>query len=83
MSGSNPNLTPAKAKSQTYGFVYSPKYAKGLEISVDYWKIKQTDLIGNAASDLTMMQSVEEYGPASPFAKYIALGGFPDKAAQQ
>ena len=77
MSGSNPNLTPAKAKSQTYGFVYSPKYAKGLEISVDYWKIKQTDLIGNAASDLTMMQSVEEYGPASPFAKYIALGGFP------
>jgi iron complex outermembrane receptor protein len=77
MSGSNSLLKPAKAKGSTYGVVYSPRYAKGLEISVDYYKIDQTDLIGNAATDLTMMQSVEQYGPASPFAQYIALGGFP------
>jgi len=77
MGGSNPFLTPAKAKSSTYGFVFSPKYAKGLEIDVNYFKIKQTDLIGSAASDLTMMQSVEQYGAASPYARYIALGNFP------
>jgi iron complex outermembrane receptor protein len=75
-SGSNPALTPAKAKSWTLGAIYSPHFAKGLEISVDYFKIDQSDLITNPASDLTMMQSVEEYGPASPYAKYVTLGGF-------
>src|SRR5208283_4912519 len=77
MSGSNPDLTPQKAKSQTFGILYSPKYVKGLEVSVDYVSIKQTDLIAEPASDLTMMQSVEEYGPASPFAQYVTLNNFP------
>jgi iron complex outermembrane receptor protein len=77
MSGSNPALTPSKAKSATYGIVYSPKFIKGLDITVDYFSIKQTDLIGNPASDLTMMQSVEQYGAASPYAHYVALGAFP------
>jgi iron complex outermembrane receptor protein len=77
LGGSNPSLTPSHAKSYTVGFVYSPKYAKGLEISVDYYNIKQTDLIGSVAGTGTIIQSVEEFGPASPFAPYVALGAFP------
>ena len=54
---------------------------KGLEITIDYFKIEQTDLIGNPASDLTMMQSVEQYGPASPFAPYVTLDAFAGQGA--
>ncbi|MEJ1974144.1 MAG: TonB-dependent receptor [Lacunisphaera sp.] len=41
MGGSNPNLTPSHAKSYTFGFIYSPKWAKGLDITVDYFHIEQ------------------------------------------
>jgi iron complex outermembrane recepter protein len=76
INGFNPHLTPSHAKSNTFGVVYSPKYAKGLEVTVDYYKIEQKDLIGSPGGTLTMMQSVERYGPASPFAQYVTLGNF-------
>lgn len=78
--GSNPNLTPSHAKSYTVGLVYSPKWAKGLDITVDYFNIKQTDLVGTLASGLTIIQSVEQFGPASPYAQYVALNAFPGQA---
>ncbi len=76
INGFNPHLTPSHAKSKTFGVVYSPKYAKGLEVTVDYYKIDETDLIGSPGGTLTMMQSVERLGPASPFAQYVTLGNF-------
>lgn len=78
--GSNPNLTPSHAKSYTVGFVYSPKWAKGLDITVDYFNIDQTDLVGTLASGLTIIQSVEQFGPASPYVQYVALNAFPGQA---
>src|SRR6476620_2145365 len=35
----NPNLRPEVAYEWSYGFVYSPKWLKGLTISADYWHI--------------------------------------------
>jgi iron complex outermembrane recepter protein len=78
--GSNPDLTPSHAKSWTLGFVYSPKWAKGLDITVDYFRIQQTDLVGSLASGLTMIQSVEQYGAASPYAQYVTLNAFANQA---
>jgi iron complex outermembrane receptor protein len=78
--GSNPLLTPSHAKSYTVGFVYSPKWAKGLDITVDYFNIDQTDLVGTLASGLTIIQSVEQFGPASQYAPYVALNAFPGQA---
>jgi iron complex outermembrane receptor protein len=78
--GSNPNLTPSHAKSYTVGLVYSPKWAKGLDITIDYFNIKQTDLVGTLASGLTIIQDVEHYGPASQYAPYVALNAFPGQA---
>lgn len=75
--GSNPLLTPSHAKSYTVGFVYSPKWAKGLDITVDYYNIQQTDLVGTLAGGLTIIQSVEQFGPASQYAPYVALNAFP------
>ena len=35
----NPNLQPEVAYEWTYGFVYSPKWLKGLTVSADWWHI--------------------------------------------
>ncbi|MCM2274899.1 MAG: TonB-dependent receptor [Candidatus Didemnitutus sp.] len=78
--GSNPFLTPSKAKSYTIGFIYSPKWAKGLDITVDYFNIKQTDLVGSLAGALEIIQDVEQFGPASPYAQFVALNAFPGQA---
>jgi iron complex outermembrane receptor protein len=43
--GSNPTLTPELSKSQNIGFVWSPTFAEGLNIAVDWWKIRIGDTI--------------------------------------
>lgn len=44
-SGSNPTLTPELSKSQNIGFVWSPTFAEGLNVAVDWWKIRISDTI--------------------------------------
>ena len=45
ISGSNPNLTPETSESTTLGFVWSPGFAEGLNVSLDWWNIELTDTI--------------------------------------
>lgn len=63
---SNPGLAPSKAQTYTIGVVYSPKFAKGLDISLDYYHIKETQVGGidwtGAVTNLNLL------GSASPFA---------------
>jgi iron complex outermembrane receptor protein len=83
LNGFNPGLKPSKAKSYTLGLRYSPNYAKGLEIRVDYYQIKQTDLIGSPGGTTTMVSSVEQFGAASPFAQFVTIGGFAGQGGTQ
>ncbi|KWS04579.1 TonB-dependent receptor [Lysobacter capsici AZ78] len=53
LSGSNPNLIPETSKSTTIGFVYSPSWVSGLDVSLDWWKIKIDDVI--AAETVTSL----------------------------
>ena len=76
LNGFNSHLTPATAKSTTIGGIYSPKYVKGLEITLDYYKIEQDNLIGSPGGTVTMIQSVEQLGAASPFANFVSLNNF-------
>ena len=41
----NKNLQPEKSEGGTLGLVFDVPYVDGLSLSVDYWKIHQTDLI--------------------------------------
>jgi len=75
-SGANPNLSPSKSKNYTVGFIYSPKAVKGFSVSVDYYNIKETDIVGTPAPTTTMIQSVEQFGPASPYSQYVHLNNF-------
>jgi iron complex outermembrane receptor protein len=74
-SGANPGLKPSDAKNKTVGVVYSPKALKGFSISVDYWNIKQTDLIGSIPTNV-LLQDVETKGPASQYADAVRFGSF-------
>lgn len=75
-SGANPNLESSHSKNYTIGLVYSPRALKGLSVSLDYFNIKETDLVGSLAGTVTMIQDVERYGPASIYSPYVRLGNF-------
>lgn len=43
--GGNPNLKPEKSKTVTLGFVFSPQFLPGFDVSLDWWKIDLEDAI--------------------------------------
>jgi iron complex outermembrane receptor protein len=47
LSGSNPDLKPETSRSLSFGAVYSPQSIQGLDVSLDWWKIKIDDVISN------------------------------------
>ncbi|MBN8739643.1 MAG: TonB-dependent receptor [Lysobacterales bacterium 69-70] len=44
-SGSNPLLQPEISRSNTLGVVWSPEFSEGLNMSLDWWKIRVTETI--------------------------------------
>ena len=76
LNGFNPFLKPSTAKSLTMGLVFSPKALKGFEVTLDYFNIKEADLILTPGTSTTMLQSVEALGAASPFVNYVTLNNY-------
>ncbi len=75
MSGSNPDLKPSNSKNYTLGVVYSPKALKGFSVSLDYWNIKQTDLVSSIGTT-TILQDVETLGTASTYLNKVHFYSF-------
>jgi iron complex outermembrane receptor protein len=74
-SGSNPNLKPSTSTNYSFGVVYSPKALKGFSVSLDYWHIKQLDLVSSVGA-ANILNSVEALGAASPYINSVGLGSF-------
>ena len=74
-TGANPSLHPARSENFTLGFVYSPKAIKGLSLSLDYWNIRQSELIATLGAQ-TIVSDVELNGPASPYAQFVHFNAF-------
>ena len=79
-TGSNPNLKPSNAKNYSFGVVWSPKKLgtvdmKGFSISLDYWHIKQTDLISSIGA-ANILQDVELNGANSIYIDKVSFGSF-------
>jgi len=73
-SGSNPKLNPSQSRNWTAGVVWSPmKKLKGLEVSIDWFNIDERDLVSSISSSL-IVSSVEQFGPASPYAPLVRFG---------
>lgn len=64
---SNPNLNPVDADNWGVGIVISPKFIKGLTVSVDYYHVKTENDIYQLSSQ-AMVNDLEAFGSASRFA---------------
>ena len=81
-TGSSPDLLPSTAESYTAGLVYSPRYLHGLTVTVDYFRTLQQGLVGTIGGE-TILNSVNNLGPASPYASLVSFGNFPGKTGAQ
>jgi iron complex outermembrane receptor protein len=52
----NAYLQPEYSKSRTAGFVYSPQWLDGLNVSIDWYKIRVTNMITSTGSNYVLNQ---------------------------
>ncbi|MGO4221375.1 TonB-dependent receptor [Lysobacter sp. TAF61] len=60
--GGNTKLKPETSQSTTFGFVYSPGYAEGLDIALDWWQIKIEDAITTIGAEDIIQQCINSGG---------------------
>lgn len=75
-AATNTALNPSTAETYTAGVVYSPSYVPGLTVSVDYFRTLQEGIIAGLGG-VTIITSVNTFGPASPYANLVAFNNFP------
>ena len=80
LSGSNPNLLPETSKTYTLGVVYSPAWAEGLDVGLDWWKIRIDDVIAaeTVTSILNQYYVQDIAGAGSRFVRDAASGQVTD-----
>ena len=61
------------SESKTLGFVYSPSWVEGLDISLDWWKIKIEDAITTIGGANIIQQCVDSGGTGPTCALYHAV----------
>ncbi len=54
LNGGDPNLKPEFGDNLTYGFVYSPSWVEGLDLTIDYWEVNLTDLQTSLSASTVM-----------------------------
>lgn len=82
VSGSNLHLRPTTSKTRSVGMDLKPMFLKGLHVDIQYSDTDMNDLVGTAGA-VTIVQSVEQFGPASPYAGQVAIGAAPGAAGAQ
>jgi iron complex outermembrane receptor protein len=64
-SGGNPNVSPEEADTFTLGAVFQPEFIPGLSASVDWYKIKIKDAIGQVGTqgvlDRCFLENAQEF----------------------
>ncbi|HEU5284909.1 MAG TPA: TonB-dependent receptor [Sphingomicrobium sp.] len=61
--GGNPDLSPEKADSYTFGLVLQPRFIPGLAVTVDYFDIRLRNAIGVIGFDTIMAQCLSTGDP--------------------
>lgn len=65
VSGANPALKPEKARNLTIGAVWTPSFVPRLALTLDYYRIKKTNIIGTADANYILAQNAAGTGFAS------------------
>ena len=63
-AGGNPNLKPEKSDSYTAGVVLTPRFLPRFSLTVDYFNIKISNLIGTVGAQLILNQCAQNGDPA-------------------
>jgi iron complex outermembrane receptor protein len=53
---SNKNLQPEDSRSFSAGFVYTPKYVPGLNLSVDFWDTERTGIVASPTAQQVLQR---------------------------
>jgi iron complex outermembrane recepter protein len=53
-AGGNPDVAPETARTKTLGLVYSPSWAEGLDLYLDWYNIQITNIIGPASGQFIL-----------------------------
>lgn len=62
--GGEPNLVPEESESTTLGLVYSPEWVPGLDLTLDYWRIKiENRLIASRGAGVLLTQCYRDNNP--------------------
>jgi outer membrane receptor protein involved in Fe transport len=61
VQGGNPNLDPEKSESWSAGIIWSPQFASGLRVSLDYTRIRKTDNIATYPSGLGIINDEAQF----------------------
>jgi iron complex outermembrane recepter protein len=61
--GGNPNLLPESSDTISFGLVYTPQFAPGLSVALDYYDIKVEDAIGQVGADFALGQCLDTGDP--------------------
>ena len=73
----NPNLVPEKARTQTFGVVFEPRFIPGLTASADVYQIRLDNVIGSVSAGNNSVQKLcEDSGGASQYCS-LFLRPFP------
>jgi iron complex outermembrane receptor protein len=68
LNGGDPTLKPEYGTNLTYGFVYSPSFAEGLDLTVDYWEVELKDVQSTLTAGTIMNRCLGTGGfTADPF----------------
>lgn len=62
LQGGNPNILEEEATTFTAGFVYTPSFIDGLQLSVDYYEIEITEAISLTATQSIADRCVDDPG---------------------
>ncbi|MFO1249263.1 MAG: TonB-dependent receptor [Alphaproteobacteria bacterium] len=80
-SQGNARLVPEVARTYTVGAVWSPAFAPGLSMSLDYYRIHMANAIGSIAPSTTIQTICEQSSGASIYcANYQRPGPFTDRS---
>ncbi len=76
LAAGNPDLQEETSRTWTAGFVYSPGFVPGLNVTVDYYNIEVNDAISTFDAQTTVDQCVRQPDfPNNPFCMLIERAG--------
>lgn len=58
--GGNPDLGPETSVTRTLGFVWSPSFVEGFDVSLDWWEIELENTITGFGGQFILNQCIEE-----------------------